>query len=189
MNRIKILFVAIIAVLLAFSTQTKAYAEECAKQQIDNYIGDEEVKTTFLDSQLIKAEDLLAIGTNLVGPSDGLVTGTFSSEKLDTGTPGVKWSYKVNYTIAPTSNGNGWYFKSVSCTVKTHTEMSFYTWATAGIVSITKATHTLSPSSSPTSLTIDISLQFQVWTQATGNNAITYTENLSHTTLAKNMAY
>lgn len=121
--------------------------------------------------------------------ASGEVSDTFWSERMDTGTPGVTWDYKVDYTIAPLPGGDGWYFKDVNCHVYCYKEWTLYTWATSAIIKFTKAKHDLNPKSYPTSVTISITLDYQVWTQATGVEPITYSEDHSHTTTIENSAF
>ena len=135
----------------------------------------------------ISVDELLAKSQNVVTTRAGDVTGTFTSARLDKGTPSVTWDYTVNYKISPMPSGTGWYFKSVSCNVSAYKGFLFYTWATSGILTFTSATHTLSPSTRPTSLTVNMTLQFQIWTEATGANPVTYSESHSHTTKVSNI--
>lgn len=56
-----------------------------------------------------------------------------------------------------------------------------------GLLEFTSATYTLSPSTRPTSITLNMTLQFQIWTDATGPNPVTYSESHSHTTKVSNI--
>lgn len=139
--------------------------------------------TTTIDiSKLLEEVDVLATNAN------GEISDSFMSPRLDTGTPGVTWDYKVDYTIAPMPSGNGWYFKDVDCTVYAYKGWTFYTWATIGLLDFTYASTSLSPSNYPTSLTVNMTLSFQIWTDATGPDPIEYSENHSHTTTINNIA-
>lgn len=139
-------------------------------------------------SSTLDISDLLAEAQILAANASGEVSDSFTSERFDTGTPGVTWDYSVDYTIAPHPNGNGWYFKDVSCTVYAYKGWLFYTWATVGLLDFTKAEHSLTPKPYPTSLTISMTLEFEIWTEATGANSITYSEDHTHTTSINNIA-
>ena len=86
-------------------------------------------KSFFAGCDTITADELLAKSQYVFTTKAGDVTGTFTSARLDTGTPGVTWDYTVNYTITPMPSGTGWYFKSVSCTVSAYKGFLFYTCA------------------------------------------------------------
>ena len=135
----------------------------------------------------LTVEELLSKSQVKQYTKSGDVSGTFTSARFDTGTPGVTWDYVVNYTISPMPSGIGWYFKSVSCNVRAFKEFLFYTWATVGILNFTKATYSLAPSTRPTSITVNMTSNYQIWTDATGPNPIVYSEDHSHTTQISNV--
>lgn len=117
----------------------------------------------------------------------GDVSGSFTSATFDTGTPGVTWYYDVDYTVTPMPSGIGWYFKSVNVTCHYKKGLMLWTWANTCSITWQSATYTLSPSEYPTSLTVDITLDYSVTTNATGVNPVTYSENHSHTTKVENV--
>lgn len=117
----------------------------------------------------------------------GDVSGSFTSARMDTGTPGVEWDYTVNYTVSSLPSGDGWYFKSVTCNVAVYKTWFFYTWATYGTISFTDATYSLSPQNHPTSITVNISLEFSIVTEATGISPIVYPESHTATTSISNI--
>ena len=162
------------------------YSDFSTKLEIIDY-SQNGPKSFFAGCDTITADELLAKSQYVFTTKAGDVTGTFTSARLDTGTPGVTWDYTVNYTITPMPSGTGWYFKSVSCTVSAYKGFLFYTWATVGLLEFTSATYTLSPSTRPTSITLNMTLQFQIWTDATGPNPVTYSESHSHTTKVSNI--
>lgn len=113
------------------------YSDFSTKLEIIDYIQNGP-KSFFAGCDTITADELLAKSQYVFTTKAGDVTGTFTSARLDTGTPGVTWDYTVNYTITPMPSGTGWYFKSVSCTVSAYKGFLFYTWATVGFVRIHK---------------------------------------------------
>ncbi len=146
-----------------------------------------EQKNFSAGENIISINELLERSQFKRASASGDVTGVFTSQRMDTGTPGVTWDYVVDYTVSPMPSGIGWYFKSVNVIVNVYKEFMFYTWATAGIIDFTQATYSLSPSSYPTSLKVNITLQFEIWTSATGAYPVTYTESHNHTTTVKNV--
>ena len=136
-------------------------------------------------SSVLNIEDIIADADISTFSSD--VSGSFTSATFDTGTPGVTWYYDVDYTVSPLSNGIGWYFKSVDVTCQYKKGLSLWTWANTCSITWKKATYTLSPSTKPTSLTVDITLDFSITTNATGTKPVTYSENHSHTTKVENI--
>ena len=115
-------------------------------------------------SSTLDISDILEEARALAVSANGEISDSFKSERLDTVTPGATWDYSVDYTIAPDPNGNSWYFKEVSCTVYAYKGWFFYTWATSGLLDFTKAEHSLSPKPYPTSLTISMTIEFEIWT-------------------------
>lgn len=138
-------------------------------------------------SSVLNIEDIIADADISTFSSD--VSGTFTSATFDTGTPGVTWYYDVDYTVAPMPSGIGWYFKSVDVTCHYKKGLSLWTWANTCSITWKKATHTLSPTTRPTSLTVNITLDFSVTTNATGATPVTYSESHSHTTKVENVYY
>ncbi len=136
-------------------------------------------------SSVLSIEDIIANTDISTFSSD--VSGTFTSATFDTGTPGVTWYYDVDYTVAPMPKGIGWYFKSVNVTCHYKKGLSLWTWANTCSITWKKATYTLSPTPRPTSLTVDITLDFSITTNATGTQPVTYSENHSHTTKVENV--
>ena len=98
-----------------------------------------------------------------------------------------EWDYTVNYTVSSLPSGDGWYFKSVTCNVAVYKTWFFYTWATYGTISFTDATHSLSPKNYPTSITVNVSLEFSIVTEATGISPIVYSESHTATTSISNI--
>lgn len=117
----------------------------------------------------------------------GDVSDSFTSARMDTGTPGVEWDYTVDYTVSSLPGGNGWYFKSVDCNVAVYKTWYFYTWATSGTISFPSAKYTLSPSTYPTSITVDVTIGFSIVTEATGISPIEYSEHHTATTSISNL--
>ncbi len=136
-------------------------------------------------SSILTIEDIIADAK--ISTFSSNVSGTFTSATFDTGTPGVTWYYDVDYTVAPMPNGIGWYFKSVDVTCHYKKGLSLWTWANTCSITWKKSTYTLSPSTRPTSLTVNITLDFSVTTNATGSKPVTYSESHSHTTKVENV--
>lgn len=142
-------------------------------------------KQFVLEQTELDISTLLSESSNVKMLRNGNVTGTFSSKKMETGTPFVKWSYSIDYEIEPFSNGTGWRFVDVQGTVYIHKGILLYTWATSCIVTFEEAYHSLN--SDRTAVTIDIRLRFDVTTDAIAG-VVTYYEDHSHTTSISNVA-
>lgn len=114
------------------------------------------------------------------------VSGTFESKRENLNTPGVEWYYEVDYIISANKNNDGWYFKSVDCTVHVNSNALFDLWAKSGSLEIIDPTYTLSPSPEPTKVTIKAEVEI---TARPDNNypEVTYTEYCSGSTTISNI--
>lgn len=132
----------------------------------------------------VDLSELLKESTNVVSLSNGNKTGTFQSAKMETGTPGVYWYYTIDYEIEPFANGYGWRFVSAPTTVYYEKTFEVNTWATVCLVDITSATYSLN--SDRTSVTVSISLDFNVYSDPFPSG-IKYSESHTHTTTIANL--
>lgn len=160
--------------------------KEYDTQDVLNYL-QTSPKTYSCGISVIEITDSFSARELSILRAGGEVSGSFTSARMDTGTPGVEWDYTVNYTVSSLPTGDGWYFKSVTCNVAVYKTWVFYTWATYGTISFTNATYSLSPRTYPTSITVNISLEFSIVTEATGFSPIVYYENHSATTTINNI--
>jgi len=128
--------------------------------------------------ELIKNSEIISVESN------GNTTASFTSAKMNTGTPNVKWYYTITYTAAPNANGFGWRIVGIE-SGKVYVEKSIllYTWANSCIITFSNSFHSFTSSS----ITVRTDLTFDIWTNSGGWPINTvYTENRSHTTHLSN---
>lgn len=126
--------------------------------------------------------EYLLKNSDIIYTKSGNVTGTYSSSRLNTGTPGIKWSYKVYYELEPLAGGIGWKFvtSNTYATLDTHKTIFLYTWAQSCLNTWVRTNHSFS--SNKEVMYLDVGQELKIIDK--GGVSSTYTEYYTASTNA-----
>lgn len=149
--------------------------EKMTDKEIVNYLKNSPKNYINIDSITIDASKILGENNGKINAAGDTISDNFTSEDMETGTPGVYWRVYIEYEAKPLSNGTGYYFSKINkgtiTIIKNYLEL---TWATSCIVTTKNRYHSIINNGAAVKVTTD--MDFSVITSATGPTPLEYTE-------------